>query len=123
MSKLDDIKNDVSTRSKSLLGVMADVMESVFEPTLALADDLAGFTTAQLRLPTQANDFGDYRSRSKDAYSKFGTTLKGHGTDLIDVVREVPGQIKDALTVEAKPARKAPARKKAAAKKKVAAKK
>ena len=62
-------------------------------------------------------DFADYRSRSKDAYSKLGTTLKGHGTDLIGVVREVPGQVKDALTAEAKPARKAAAKKKAATKK------
>jgi len=117
MSKLDDIKNNASTRSKSLLTLIADTMESVFKPTLALADDLAGFTAAQVRLPTQASDFSDYRSRSKDAYSKFGTTLKGHGSDLIAVVKEVPGQLKDAMTIEAKPAKKAPARKKAATKK------
>jgi len=92
-------------------------MESVFKPTLALADDFAGFAAAQVRLPTQADDFADYRSRSKDAYSEFGGTLKSHGSDLVTVVREVPGQIKSALTAEARPAKKAPAKKKAAAKK------
>jgi len=106
MSKFDEIRNNVGTRSKSVLTVVADVMEAVFKPTLAFADDFAGFTAAQVRLPTQANDFADYRSRSKDAYSKLGTTLKGHGKDLIEVVREVPGQLKGALTVEA-PAKKA----------------
>ena len=64
-------------------------------------------------------DFGDYRDRSKNAYSEFGATVKGHGQDLISALREVPGQIKTSLTVEepvAKPA-KAPAAKKTTAKK------
>ena len=117
MSKFDEIRNNAGTRSKSLLNAVADVMDSVFKPTLALADDFAGFAAAQVRLPTQSDDFADYRSRSKDSYSKLGTTLKGHGKDLIAVVREVPGQVKGALTVAAKPAKKAPAKKKAATKK------
>jgi len=59
----------------------------------------------------------DYRSRSKEAYSEFGGVLKTHGQDLIAVIKEVPGQIKDALAAGAKPAKKAAPKKKAAAKK------
>lgn len=122
MSKLDDIRNNVSTRSKSLLVTVADILESVTKQNLAFADDFAGFAVAQVRLPTQSDDMADYRNRSKEAFSEFGGTLKSHGSDLIAVVREVPGQIRSALTVEAKvakPARKAPAK----AKKKAATKK
>ena len=105
MSKLDDIKNDVSTRGKSLLGTVADILETITKQNLAFASDFAGFAVAQVRLPTEASDFGDYRNRSKDAYSAFGGTLKAHGKDLIAVLREVPGQVKGALTVEEKAAK------------------
>ena len=123
MSKLDEIRNDVSARGKSLLGTVADILESVTRQNLAFASDFAGFAVAQVRLPTQANDLGDYRDRSRDAFSAFGGTLKVHGQELIAVLRDVPAQIKSALTVEAAPiaeeapvatpkvARKAPARK------------
>ncbi len=100
MSKYDEIKNDVSTRGKSLLVVIADILESVNKQTLALVKDLNGFTVAQVRLPTKANDLGDYRDRSKDAFSKFGGKIKGHGQNLIAVLREAPAQIKGAVTVE-----------------------
>ena len=116
MSKFDEIKNDVGTRGKSLLTTVADILETINKRTLAFATDFSGFAVEQVRLPTQANDFGDYRDRSKDAYSKFGTTLKSHGSDLIAVVREVPAQIKSALTVEAETA-KTPVAKKTTAKK------
>ena len=117
MSKFDEIKNDVGTRGKSLLVTVADILESFNKQTLAFASDFSGFAVAQVRLPAQVSDFGDYRDRSKDAYSEFGATVKGHGQDLISALREVPGQIKTSLTVEepvAKPA-KAPAVKKTSA--------
>ena len=119
MSKFDEIKNDVGTRGKSLLVTVADILESFNKQTLAFASDFSGFAVAQVRLPAQVSDFGDYRDRSKDAYSEFGATIKGHGQDLISALREVPGQIKTSLTVEApvaKPA-KAPAAKKTTVKK------
>ncbi len=119
MSKFDEIKNDVGTRGKSLLVTVADILESFNKQTLAFASDFSGFAVAQVRLPAQVSDFGDYRDRSKDAYSEFGATVKGHGQDLISALREVPGQIKTSLTVEepvAKPA-KAPAAKKTTVKK------
>ncbi len=105
MSKLDEIKNDIGTRGKSLLGTVADILETIIKQNLAFASDFAGFAVAQVRLPTESNDFGDYRSRSKDAYSAFGATLKAHGKDLIAVLREVPSQVKAALSVEEKAAK------------------
>jgi hypothetical protein len=125
MSKLDDIRDNLSGRSKSLLMTAADIIESITQQNLALASDLAGFAIDQVRLPTQSDDFGDYRDRSKDAYSKFGGQLKAHGEDLVSVLREVPGQVKDALSAaspaaKAKPVRKAAAKKAPAQKKAVA---
>lgn len=124
--RVDDFRNDVGTRSKSLLVVVADILETMTKQNLAFANDFAGFAVTQLRLPTQADDFSDYRERNKAVYSKFGTTLKSHGSGLLETLREVPGQIRDSLSVEeapakAKAARKAPARKTSA--KKVATKK
>ena len=116
MNKLDEIRNEVNTRGKSLLGTVADIIETLTKQNLAFASDFAGFAVAQVRLPTQAKDMGDYRDRSKDAYSKFGSTLKDHGQDLIAALREVPGQIKGSLTVAAKPAKKTAAKRKSAAK-------
>jgi hypothetical protein len=121
MSKLDEIRNDVSTRGKSLLVTVADIIESITKQNLAFASDFAGFAVAQVRLPTQADDLADYRDRSKDAYSKFGGKLKGHGKNLIAVLREVPVQVKDALSEDA-PVAKPKAAKKKVAKKTVARK-
>ena len=122
MSKLDEIRDDVSTRSKSLLGTVADILESLTTQNIAFASDFAEFAVAQVRLPTQADDFSDYRGRSKDAFSEFGTTLKSHGQELIDVIREVPGQIKEALTEKPAPKPKKKAAKKTASKKTTAKK-
>jgi hypothetical protein len=121
MSRLDEIRNDVNTRGKSLLVTVADIIEAINKQNLAFANDFAGFAVAQVRLPTQAADFADYRDRSKAAYSKFGGKLKDHGKDLIAVLREVPGQVKDALSEDAPVAKPTVARKKVA-KKKVAKK-
>jgi len=132
MNKLDEIRNDVSIRGKSLLVTVADIIESITKQNLAFASDFAGFAVAQVRLPTQADDLADYRDRSKAAYSKFGGKLKGHGKNLIAVLREVPGQVKDALSEDAPVAKPKAAKPKAAkpkaakpkaAKKKVARKK
>lgn len=131
MSKINEIRENTVIRSKALLGTVADILESVSKHNLALADDVAGFAIAQVRLPTEADDFSDYRARTRDAYSKFGKDLKGHGKDLVEVVREMPGQIRDSLKIEDKPAvpKKAAPAKKAKAKarpkaaKKTAAKK
>ncbi len=127
MSKFDEIRNDVNTRGKSLLVTVADIIESITKQNLAFASDFAGFAVAQVRLPTQADDLADYRDRSKAAYSKFGGKLKGHGKNLIAVLREVPGQVKDALSEDAPVAKPKAAKPKAvkpkAAKKKVAKKK
>ncbi len=121
MSKFDEIRNDVNTRGKSLLVTVADIIESITKQNLAFASDFAGFAVAQVRLPTQADDLADYRDRSKAAYSKFGGKLKGHGKNLIAVLREVPGQVKDALSEDA-PVAKPKAAKPKAAKKRVAKK-
>ena len=98
MSKLDEIRETAGARGKSLLVTVADILESLTKQNLAFANDVSRFAVAQVRLPTQADDFSDYRERTKDAYVKFGKTLKGRGGDLIDVIREVPEQIKNALT-------------------------
>lgn len=101
MNKLDQIRSTLSTRGKSLLGAYADILETVTRQNLAFASDVAGFAVTQVRLPTQANDLGDYRSRSKEAVSVFGGKLKGHGQNLISELRGVPAQLKDALSGEA----------------------
>ncbi|MDH3336219.1 MAG: hypothetical protein OER22_00860 [Gammaproteobacteria bacterium] len=101
MSKFEEMKKNVAVRGKSLLAAVADILESVTKQNIAFANEFAGFAVEQVRLPTQADGLADYRSRSKAAYAKLGTTLKHHGKDLIAVVREVPGQVKGALKAEA----------------------
>lgn len=131
MNKLDEIRSTMNKRGKSLLSCYADILETVTKQNLAVASDVAGFAVAQVRLPTQASGLGDYRSRSIEAVSEFGGTLKGHGQNLISVLRGVPAQVKDALSVEApvaatrtvkKAAKKTVAKKAATVKKAKAAK-
>lgn len=131
MSKITEIRENTVIRSKALLGTVADILENVSKHNLAFADDVAGFAIGQVRLPTEADDFSDYRNRTRDAYSQFGKTLKAYGVDMIEVVREVPGQVRGSFTIEDKPvmatspakARTTRARAKPKAQKKAAAKK
>ncbi len=126
MSKINEIRDNTVARSKALLVTVADILESVSKRNLAIAEDVAGFAVTQVRLPAEADDFSDYRTRTYDAYSELGKSLKSHGSDLIEVVRDVPGQIRDSLTLDSEPAAKPKPKPKAAkktAKRKAPAKK
>jgi hypothetical protein len=114
MMKIDEIRNDVTTRSKSLLVTFADILDVLAKRNLAVATDVAGFAVDQVRLPAEVVDFNEYRERNKVAYSKFGETLVGHTKGLVTELREVPGQLAGSVKVVEKPVKKAP--KKVAAK-------
>jgi hypothetical protein len=124
MMKIDEIRNDVTVRGKSLLVTVADILDVMAKRNIAVATDVAGFAVKQVRLPAEVVDFTEYRERNKVAYSKFSETLVGHTKGLVTELREVPVQIADSLKVEEKPVKAAP--KKVAAKapvKKAAARK
>ena len=114
MMKIDEIRNDVTERSKSLLVTVADILDVLAKRNIAVATDVAGFAVDQVRLPAEVVDFTEYRERNKVAYSKFSETLVGHTKGLVTELREFPGQIADSLKVEEKPVKAAP--KKVAAK-------
>ena len=134
MMRIDEIKSDVTVRSKSLLVTFADILEVLTKRNLAVATDVAGFAVDQVRLPAEVVDFNEYRARNKAAYSKFGEKMVGHTKGLVTELREVPTQIAGSLKVEAKPVKitpkkvvtktpvKKPAAKKAPAKKAAAPK-
>lgn len=105
MNRLDEIRETAGVRSKALLGTVADILETLSRQNLAVADDVSRFAVAQVRLPTQADDFTDYRARTRNAYAAFGRTLKSHGSDYIGMLREFPGQITASLVAQPKPAR------------------
>jgi hypothetical protein len=116
MITIEEFRTDVGNRGKSFLMTVADIFESASKQNLAVADDFADFAVRQLRMPTKAKSFGEYRHRTWDAYSQFGTDLREHGKDMYELWREVPGQIVDSLKAREKKVRKA-APKKAAPKK------
>lgn len=116
MITIEEFRTDVGNRGKSFLMTVADIFESASKQNLAVADDFAEFAVGQLRIPTKAKSFGEYRNRTLDAYSQFGTDLKEHGKDMYELWREVPGQIVESLKAKETKVRKA-APKKAAPKK------
>lgn len=106
--KIDEIRNDVTERGKSLLVTVADILEVLAKRNIAVATDVAGFAVGQVRLPAEVVDFNEYRERNKAAYSKFGEKIVGHTKGLVTELREVPTQIAGSLKVEEKPLKKAP---------------
>lgn len=126
MITIEEFRTDVGNRGKSFLLTVADIFESATKQNLAVADDFAEFAVRQLRMPTKAKSFVEYRHRTWDAYSQFGTDLREHGKDMYELWREVPGQIFDSLKTREKKVRKVAPKKAVSRKakpKKVAAKK
>ena len=97
MSTAQAIRHEISSRGLSVLGCVADIMEAVNKKNLAVARDVTTFAVNQVRMPTKAKDFGDYRKRNRDAFRKLGNKLQGYGNDYFGICREVPGQLGVAL--------------------------
>lgn len=108
MMKIDEIRNDVTVRGKSLLVTVADILDVLARRNIAVATDVAGFAVNQVRLPAEVVDFNDYRERNKLAYSKFSETLVGHTKGFVTELREFPAQIAGSLKVEEMPVKAAP---------------
>ena len=126
MSRIEEFQTRVADQGKTVLGYTADLVEWSAKKNIDVAKDVAGFTVKQLRLPTKAKGFADYRESVMDAYGDFGGVLKSHGKDYAEKLRVVPAEVID-LFKPKKAATKAPATKapatKAPAKKAAVAKK
>lgn len=116
MSRIEEFQTRVADQGKTVLGYTADLVEWSAKKNIDVAKDVAGFTVKQLRLPTKAKGFADYRESVMDAYGDFGGVLKSHGKDYAEKLRVVPTEVID-LFKPKKAATKAPAKKAAVAKK------
>ena len=121
MITYQEFRTDVECRGKSFLLTVADIVESATKQNLAVADEFAEFAVGQLRMPTKAKSFDEYRNRTWDAYSQFGTDLREHGKGMYELWRGVPGQVFESLKAQEETVKKV-AVKKAAPKKAVAKK-
>lgn len=118
MANIDTITREMTTRGKSVLEAVADIVEDVTRKNLEVANDVAGFAISQIRMPAKVKNFSDYRERQQSAYSNIRGTLRTHGQEYISALRDIPQQLRDSWTVELKPvAPKAKAAKKPAARK------
>ena len=121
MSRIEEFQTRVADQGKTVLGYTADLVEWSAKKNIDVAKDVAGFTVKQLRLPTKAKGFADYRESLMDAYGDFGGVLKSHGKDYAEKLRVVPAEVIDLFkpkkAATKAPAAKAPAKKAAVAKK------
>ncbi len=100
MSKAKEIQNDITAKGKSVLGCVADIIETATQRNLALAGGVSKFAISQVRLPVEAASFDDYRNGTGDAYSGLGLTVGTFGRELVANFREIPQQFKSAWTAE-----------------------
>jgi hypothetical protein len=96
MSKAKEIQNNITAKGKSVLGCVADIIETATQRNLALAGGVSKFAIAQVRLPVEAASFDDYRDGTGDAYSGLGLTVGTFGRELAANFREIPQQFKTA---------------------------
>ena len=89
MSRIEEFQTRVADQGKTVLGYTADLVEWSAKKNIDVAKDVAGFTVKQLRLPTKAKGFADYRESLMDAYGDFGGVLKSHGKDYAEKLRVV----------------------------------
>jgi len=122
MSRLTDIRSQLNQRGKSVVSYSADLVEWSAEKNLAVAGDIASFAVAQIRLPIEVQDIGEYRTEVQQSVSGFGETLKEHGQDYVAKIRGLPADFRKAVNPKTKKtSRKITAKEKAP--KKAAAKK
>lgn len=113
MNRIEQFQAAVSEKGKSVLGYTADWVEWSARKNLEIADDLADFTVAQLRLPIEAQDFTDYRLGLRDTYSDLGDVLKQYGEDYVAKLKDIPNDVREIFAPK-KVAKKATAKPKAA---------
>lgn len=117
MSRLESMRSDLNQRGKSIVGYGADLLEWSLEKNLAVAADIASFAVAQIRLSIEVQNFAEYWAEVRGSTSGFGETLKEHGQDCIAKLGELPGEFRNAVTLDNVQAAPVATRKKAAAKK------
>ena len=131
MTRFEEFQTRLSKQGKSVFGYTVDWIEWSARKNLEIAEDLADFTVAQLRLPVEVSGFADYRHSLRDAYGEIGDVLKHHGEDYVARLKHVPADLSDifepkkeaskaAPKAKAAPARKAKPRKSTAKTKKAA---
>jgi hypothetical protein len=122
MSRLAEIRSQLNQRGKTVVGYSADLVEWSAEKNLAVAGDIASFAVAQIRLPTEVQDFAEYRAEVQESVSGFGETLKEHGQDYVAKIRGLPADFRKVVNPKTrKTSQRSTAKKKAP--KKAAAKK
>ena len=120
MSRLADIRSQLSRQGKSVVSYGADLVEWSAEKNLAVAGDIASFAVAQMRLTAEAEDFSEYRAEFQQSFAGFGEVLREHGQDYVAKLRDLPGEFREVVSpAPRKSTRKTTTRKKAAAKKAV----
>ncbi len=98
MSRFEDIQSNVSERGKALIETVVDYAEWALRKNLAVANDSTEFAVTQLRLPAEVADFASYRRELRSSYSNFGSVLREHGEEVVAKLREVPEDVREALT-------------------------
>jgi len=97
MNRFEELQARMSEQGKSVFDYTIDWIEWSARKNLDIAEDVAEFTVAQLRLPVEAGGFADYRHGLRSAYSEFGEVLKHHGDEYVTRLRKVPTEVRDIL--------------------------
>jgi len=115
MNRFEQFQARIADQGKSVFGYTVDWLEWSAKKNLEIAEDVAEFTIAQLRLPVEAGGFADYRHGLRDAYGEFGDVLKHHGDDYVTKLRDVPAEVREIFAPKKAPKKAAakPAAKKA----------
>lgn len=95
MNRIEEFQVRFNDKSKLVFDYTIDWIEWSAKKNLAIAEDLAEFTVAQLRLPVEAGGIADYRHSLRDAYGEFGGVLKHHGEDYVSKLKDLPAEVRD----------------------------
>ena len=95
MNRIEEFQVRFNDKSKLVFDYTIDWIEWSAKKNLAIAEDVAEFTVAQLRLPVEAGGLADYRHSLRDAYGEFGGVLKHHGEDYVSKLKDVPAEVRD----------------------------
>jgi hypothetical protein len=116
------MRSNLDDRGRSLLGYSADLVEWSADKNLAIAGDVASFIVAQMRLPTEVRNLGEYRAGLRRSVSSFSEALFDHGKDYAVKITGLPREFWHAVNSEPRSTRRKTA-KPAVATKKAAVKK
>ena len=101
MNRIEELQSRATEQSRSVLGYVADLMECGFRRNLKLAEAVASFSVAQVRVPVESRDLSSYREGLDEAQRSLREALRTYGEGALERMAQVPSEFVELFRTDA----------------------